>query len=158
MIRQIGFLSFLYLITGFCIILLGWMNSDKVLDIAFHDTYFVFSYAFVGTIVGGAFLFCGMVHLLFHLKKKRLISALGWVHFLLTLLSLVAILFLFQKIGEAPSRYEDYSVYEEFKSNGLHAIKRNLIEWTLVVFQLFVLTQLLFVVNVVIGTFLWGRD
>lgn len=148
MIRQIGFLPFVYLIIGSIILAFGWITKETMLDIAFDDWYYVYSNKFIYQVVGGIILFFGIVAFVFSFIQKPLYKWLGLIHFIVTITAILIIWLLFEELNTTPRRYTDYSVYDEFKMNGPAAVRHNLMEWIRFIFDVLLFTQLLFLVNV----------
>lgn len=148
--RQIGFLPVVYIISGLVGLILRMLNEETLLDIAFDDWYYVYSNNFIYQVVGGMFLFFGIVAFAFSFIQKPLHKWLGIVHFIFTITAILIIWLLFKELDTTPRRYKDYSVYDEFKMNGPAAVRHNLMEWIRLIFDVLLFVQLLFLANVLL--------
>ena len=90
-----------------------------VLDIAFHDTYFVITDHSIGIFIGGFFLL--LWSLFRFIPAFRSVNWLAHLHIsgstLLTLTIFVS--FYIQTLPEPARRYSDYSVYTEFDQQSM---------------------------------------
>ncbi|MCC7455132.1 MAG: hypothetical protein IT222_13270 [Crocinitomix sp.] len=110
-----NYLVFLYLLIGFMLIVISFSGINSV-QIAVHDTYFIFSSQQIFLLLGGSyFLFAGIVWIFKNLNRSFNVL-LTWFHLIITTLSIIAILVVnWYSVRETKPRiYSDYSVYEGF--------------------------------------------
>jgi hypothetical protein len=136
----------LLLLTGFVLVLTSFfLNQNKTVDIHFHDTYFVMSQGLV------FFFFAFIVWVLWFvylLTRKILYSkSLTWTHVIITLLTLLILLFLLNFGGNIfdpkPVRYLDYS-----NSNAFNTHNPDMISYITIAL---LLGQITFIVNFIAG-------
>lgn len=128
------------------IILLTSLFIGGSLDIALHDTYFVI--AKVHLIITIALLFVLFTLITWGINKisRRLSSVLNWLHYGLTIVSLVTIVVLTNKIAIQTATYKNYSVFDEIEE---YEAQMSINEWLAIIGVILILSQLLFLINVI---------
>jgi len=137
----------LFLPGGLLLLFVSVFIHAKTLDINLHDTYFVISMGYL------CWIFCVIQILLWGLYKlftPILFSIqLIWTHILVTILTLDGIvLFSWWAIefyNPRPRRYIDYTHWDTFKTGQYTR------EVIVLVLTIFILTQLIFVINIIQG-------
>lgn len=128
------------------IILLTSLFISGSLDIALHDTYIVIAKSHI--IIAIALLFVLFTLITWGINKisRRLSSALNWLHYGLTIISLVIIVVLTNKITSQPATYGDYSVFDEIEE---YEAQMSINEWLAIIGVILILSQLLFLINII---------
>ncbi len=117
-------------------------GSGAELDIQLHDTYFVFAQYHALIVLALVLSFCAFVYyLLQKVTGKKINEAMGQLHFWLTTMGFMLLLFPFSIMGSWPRRYYSFDNYEPFKF--AQDVAR-------IMLIFIVVAQLFFVINVII--------
>ena len=110
-----NYLVFLYFLIGFILIVTSFIGINSV-EIAVHDTYFIFSSQQIFLLLGGSYFLFGGIVWIFKKLNRSFNVLLTWFHLIMTTLSIIAILVVnWYSVRETKPRiYSDYSVYEGF--------------------------------------------
>lgn len=115
------------------------------LDIASHDSYLVMSNAQVVSMLGMVFAVFGVITWAITKIGRRLSTFLSWMHYGITVACLL-IMTIALRPSTQPKNYEDYSEMgnlEEIQSSNI------VNEWLAIVLLTLILSQLLFVINMI---------
>lgn len=108
--------SLLHLVTAFSCLFLGWFFLDfATIDIPVHDTYFVISVGHISWGVSLVYFFWSVFYFLVGFYRS-LNPKLIWIHFVLTILSIVFMLYPMSLVGlaRAPRRYYDSNSFLDY--------------------------------------------
>jgi hypothetical protein len=134
----------LFFIATVVVFLFGILNNAKLMDVHIHDTYIVFPSFYFYSLVAVIFLLFGF----FYWMTQRVLfsKALTWAHIVTTLLFTFSVLLFAYRMNAAPKEKLDFSSWTAYtnQSRVLSALMLVLI-----------LTQLLFLVNVIAGVIKW---
>lgn len=122
--------------------------GDSAIDIHQHDTYYVIAHFHIVIAVAVFFLIiAGIYYITPKLSGRRLHYGLGIIHFICTVLPIIAILWPmhFDGIAGMPRRYYDYSAWDSF----LQFV--SLDTMISIAAMLLFSAQILFLVNLVFG-------
>lgn len=110
-----NYFIFLYFLIGFILIVTSFSGITSV-EIAVHDTYFIFSSQQIFLLLGGSYFLFGGIVWIFKKLNRPFNVLLTWFHLIITTLSIIAILVVnWYSVRETKPRiYSDYSVYEGF--------------------------------------------
>jgi hypothetical protein len=140
----------LLLLTGFALILTTFLlPQNKTVDIHFHDTYYIIAQ------VQLHYLFAGIIWLLWllYLPTRKVLHSISltWAHVIITLLSIMMLLFLLNFDGlifnSSPGREMDHGLWKTF-----NRYDRNF-KWAGLALSSLLPGQILFVINLVLGIF-----
>ncbi len=88
--RQYTQTDILFSITGLLILLAGTLFFRSTFNLAIHDTYFVISQTHIAIALCVTFLFFSLLYFIFKKANRPLYKRLGSIHYILTVLPLVA--------------------------------------------------------------------
>lgn len=128
------------------IILLTSLFISGSLDIALHDTYFVIAKVHIIIAIGLLFVLFTLTTWGIDKIGRRLSSMLNRLHYGLTIISLVIIIMLTNKLTSQPATYRDYSVFDEIEE---YEAQMSINEWLAIIGVILILSQLLFLINVI---------
>lgn len=124
-------------IIGAAFFVSSFLGGRRTIDLHLHDTYFIIGISFAWLMTGCYFLFLWIVYQLAS-RRKRNVQILTKAHVWITLAVLTVFLI---PSSNGPRKYLDFSTFQEQnRMMGLAII-------------LFLLAQLLFLVNIVIALF-----
>lgn len=133
-----GLTAFIFLVTSF------FVNGS--IDIAMHDTYVVIAQAHIMITIALLFVLFTLITWGMNKISRSLSPILNWLHYGLTTICLVSIIALTNKLTSQPATHNNYSVlneFEKYKSN----IAMN--EWLALILVIFILSQVLFLMNII---------
>lgn len=145
MITQMPRIVLTYGLTAIMIFLTSLFVSGS-LDIALHDTYFVISKVHIIIVIALLFVLFTLITWGINKISRKLSSALNWLHYGLTIISLVIIVVLMNKITSQPATYRDYSVLGEIEE---YEAQMSINEWLAIIGVILILSQLLFLINII---------
>ena len=122
-------------------------HSDS-LDISIYETYFVIAKSHLWMILMLLFVLFTGISLTFRLLQKQMNWLLSIIHYLLTLGCIINICLIVQK--SQPTRYYDYSVYQDFNQT---AFDYQLTTSMNLILYIFFAAQIIFMLNVILSTF-----
>lgn len=111
-----------------------------------HNTTYYFEDAFIFTAIACLFVVFALITWGITKAQFKLSPILSWMHFGLTILSLVVLFYLLHPQPSEPRRYYNYSVYSEFNKPEPF-MQPN--DWITVSLLLFLLIQFVFLTNMV---------
>ena len=144
-ITQIPKIVLTYAATALLILLTSLFTSGS-LDIAMHDTYFVVAKIHIIIALGLLFMFFALVTWGIYYQSRRLSTVLNWLHYGLTILSLVVIVVLTNNLTSQTTTYRDYSVYDEIEN---YESQMSMNEWLAIILVILILSQSLFLINII---------
>ena len=144
-----NFIAFLYFLIGFILVITSLIGITSV-EIAVHDTYFIFSSQQIFLLLGGSYLVFGGIVWIFKKLNRSFNVLLTWFHLIITTLSIIAILVVnWYSVRESKPRiYSDYSVYEGFKKT---ANVPDYNYWLTILICIGVFAQFLFLIALVLA-------
>ncbi len=113
-----------------------WSNSDAAIDINIHDTYLVIANSHIAKLLFVLYGFTGFIYWAFNKTEVSLVKILTKLHVLIT-------------IGSVPTYFIGLKLFDLYSSNTNFTLNMFLVILILFVF----ISQLLFVINLVISTF-----
>lgn len=144
-ITQMPRIVLTYGITALIILLTSLFVKGSI-DIALHDTYFVIAKVYIIIVIALLFVLFTLTTWGINKMSRRLSSALNWLHYGLTMLSLVTIVVLMNKVTSPPSTYRDYSVYDDIEN---YESQMSINEWLAIIGVVLIISQLLFLINII---------
>lgn len=144
-----NYLVFLYVLIGFILIVTSFIGINSV-EIAVHDTYFIFSSQQIFLLLGGSYFLFGGIVWIFKKLNRSFNVLLTRLHLIITTLSIIAILVVnWHSVRETKPRiYSDYSVYEGFTAT---ANVPDYNYWLSILICIGVFAQLLFMIALVLA-------
>lgn len=131
--------------TALVLLLVGFFIGDTN-DIALHDSYFVVANAQIFSAIGLIFVLFTLVSWGIHKISRQLNQILNWLHYGLTILSLVMIAVLSNNSTSEHSSKQEYSVYDVHEN--LES-QLSINEWLAIIGVILILSQLLFLINII---------
>lgn len=133
-----------YAISAFVIFFSSSFFSGAV-DISIHDTYFVIDSDLIITLIAVTFIGFALTNWLLHAFSKPLSPWLSWTHFGLTIVSLLA--FVVIHYWTISVRNKQYNSLWDVGEYNPDTMKVN--DWVTIIAIILVLSQILFVINIV---------
>lgn len=124
----------IFLVSALIILLFGFWKSESVMDINFHDTYFVIGYFHFAILISLVLFIIGTGYWIMKKLDIKLLSWLNWTHILLTLGGPVVLLILIQFYRNELMEYE---------------FNNNLTLVILLIVMIMILGQMVFPVNII---------
>ncbi|MGO4772244.1 hypothetical protein ACEN2I_11315 [Flavobacterium sp. W22_SRS_FK3] len=82
-------------------LLLGYLNSDEILDINIHDTYFIIKYPHLGILLSLLYGFPALLYFVFMKLNFRFIKWMTVIHIVVSIAGILLICFLKQLIRKS---------------------------------------------------------
>lgn len=145
-----NYIAFLYFLIGFTLVVKSLFSITSV-EIAVHDTYFIFSSQQIFLLLGGSYFLFGGIVWIFKKLNHSFNVLLTLFHLIITTLSIIAILVVnWHSVRETKPRiYSDYSVYEGFaKTTNVPDYNY----WLTILICIGVFAQFLFLIALVIAS------
>jgi heme/copper-type cytochrome/quinol oxidase subunit 1 len=127
--------EYLFLLSGLCLLVLGYFNLAKEFGINMLDTYFVIAGSHLMYLTSAFFILIASIHFLFTKLSRPLNLAIGLLHYTLTLAFAISFLLTYN-----PLTYYSYGSSSSFIESG---------RLLLIATGGFVIAQLLFVGNMI---------
>jgi heme/copper-type cytochrome/quinol oxidase subunit 1 len=131
-------------ITAVFILLIGvssFFDENDVIDINVHDTYFVIRNSHLATLLFVIYGIIGLVYWFFYKKEIILIRNLTSVHTIITSVSIY--IYEIGMIYYSLKTETNFPLFDDFSSQN---------SFTLIIVMLVLLTQLLFITNIILST------
>ena len=115
-------------------------------DITLHDLYFVVTNAQIFSTIGLIFVLFTLVTWGIHKISRQLNQIINWLHYGLTILSLVIVAVFSNNSTSEHSSKQEYSVYDVHEN--LES-QLSINEWLAIIGVILILSQLLFLINII---------
>ena len=144
-----NYIAFLYFLIGFTLVVKSLFGITSV-EIAVHDTFFIFSSQQIFLLLGGSYLVFGGIVWIFKKLNRSFNVLFTWFHLIITTLSIIAVLVVnWYSVRETKPRiYSDYSVYEVFTAT---ANVPDYNYWLTILIGIGVFAQFLFLIALVLA-------
>lgn len=150
---KLHIISICYFITALIFGGLALDQQSEDLDLALKEVYFVLPKSFLWLVLAGVFLLFSVIALTFELFRKPMNKYLFGIHYLVTILSLIAIYFAVQQ--EAPPTVTtDYSTMDELREQSDDPV--NWLKWLTVTSYALIGAQIVFGLNILLSI-IWSR-
>lgn len=126
------------------VIIIGYINFHNVIDVNIHDTYYIINYFHLTIIISLVLGIIGLIYFLSNLFRLNLLKRLTKIHILTFFISLILI-FLFNKLYKTNTSYDIISILNDQKFNDKITLT------IIILFCLFILSQILFLINIIIN-------
>lgn len=141
--------DFLYFIVGLLILGRGFFSYD-IIDIAFHDTYFIIKYSDITFVLSFLYFSFTVFEFVFFKIKRPLNKMMFRIHFGVTTIGLIILQFTYFINQQNGKVIKDYSVFDQANSVS-ESINGGFI--ILFIILLIVIVQFLFIVNILRSLF-----
>jgi hypothetical protein len=142
-------IAFLYFLIGFILVITSLIGITSV-EIAIHDTYFIFSSQQIFLILGGCYLVFGGISWVFQKLNRPLNALLMWSHWIISSLAIIGVIVInwISTHDKRPRIYNDFSVYE--MSTPISNLPDYNI-WLTILISIGVFAQFLFIIALVLA-------
>ncbi|MFD1255814.1 hypothetical protein ACFQ3S_03315 [Mucilaginibacter terrae] len=105
--------EYLFLLSGLCLLIIGFFNLAKEVDINMHDTYFVVAGSHLMYLTSAFFILIALIYFLFTKLLRPLNLAIGLLHYTLTLIFAISFWLIYN-----PLTYYSYGTSSSFIESG----------------------------------------
>lgn len=137
--------EFIYGLTGLILLITGYVVQGTI-DIATHDTYFVFANSQVFILFSLMFVFYSIVSLVFQKMRKPFNRLLFLIHYLITIIGFGWIIYLVMTPDTPVRQFTDFSIDKDLEAG---VVQDDSLQWIALIFIFVLLAQIVFIVNMI---------
>lgn len=131
---------FIFIFTGFTILVVGLIFFQSTLDINLHDTYFVIAHVHIALYLCLLFLAFSLIYFIFNKLKKPLNKSLAIIHYIFTILTIILLVF---------SSTDSYNHIKRYTGDNPFDSEFSIKPFILFLSLTFIIAQIIFIFNIV---------
>jgi heme/copper-type cytochrome/quinol oxidase subunit 1 len=128
------------------VLVIGFMNAKKNIDVNIHDTYYVASIKTLALLISLYFGLIGLLYFLFNHQNLNLLTFLTKTHIIVSLLTF-PVIYLLSFLYKNDVSYDIFTILNNEKFN-------NKVTYSIIfILVIFIISQLLFIANLILALF-----